>query len=460
MRLFILVIILTTWFSGQALSLTRSDVWDIPFDNVIAKTIKTYSRGSVQVEEVYYESRNYKGKPARIFGYFCRPKAIKKDLPAVLLVHGGGGGAKLGTTVAWAKRGYAVLSIDLPGKGEQRARSRSTGPNMDVPTLLRTTPEVAANYLVHAIAATRKGITYLTKRPEVDKDRIGMVGLSWGGVITLLTNGQDKRLATAVNVFGAGYIPEGCTWQTRFDNMSKQERAMWDYYIDPKNFLRTQHAPMLFITGTNDHCYYLPTFQKSYLQATVSKKLYLVPNLRHKFLADTQNVVWAWLDSKLKKETSFPTAHVFPIEVKDGERLIIPIVPNTPGAAVKDVTLYYVQGQPIRWTKREWQSLKPYQEDGVYYFSVPFAMIKSEMMFFVNLSDSKGAVVSTPIRSIFKLNVANSWDTYAITAPINRISQHARPLEVLGVKNLSPTPRIHFSKDDGIYRLISSAQVD
>ena len=36
-----------------------------------------------------------------------------------------------------------------------------------------------------------------------------MIGLSWGGVLTILTNGQDERLKAAVNVFGAGYIPEG-----------------------------------------------------------------------------------------------------------------------------------------------------------------------------------------------------------------------------------------------------------
>ncbi len=311
MRLILVVLILSTLLYGTQVSSSEissevgpsplEQLWSIPTDHVSAHTIRSYTKASIKVEEVYYKSRSYKGKPVKIFGYYCYPTWQRQNLPAILLVHGGGGSAHLERSLSWARRGYAVLTIDLPGKGEMRAASRSTGPNMDVSVLLRTKPDLSYNYLIHAVAATRNGITYLAKRKEVDPERIGMVGLSWGGVITLLTNGQDKRLKTAVNVFGAGYIPEGCTWQTWFDEvLTKEEVDAWSSFIDPKNFLKTQHAPILFITGTNDHCYYLPTFQKSYAEVPVSKKLYLVPNLRHRFLADTQRVVWNWLDNKLK----------------------------------------------------------------------------------------------------------------------------------------------------------------
>ncbi|MDI6731890.1 MAG: alpha/beta fold hydrolase, partial [Candidatus Margulisbacteria bacterium] len=230
-----------------------SDLWDMPADSVQAQTYRTYKSGPINVEEIHYRSRPYKNKPVSIFGYYCYPANNKKKFPAILLVHGGGGGASLGRSLEWAKRGYAVLAIDLPGKGEQRNYSRSTGPNMDVSELLRVKPNIEDNYLIHAVAAARNAITYLTQRKEVDLSRIGMVGLSWGGVVAILTNGQDARLKSAVNVFGAGYIPEGCTWQDWFDSMTSKETTLWNNYIDPKNFLATQHAPILFLTGTNDH---------------------------------------------------------------------------------------------------------------------------------------------------------------------------------------------------------------
>jgi len=429
-------------------------LWALPSGKVEAEIIKSYQRGKIKVEEIYYQSRTYQGKPAKIFAYFCYPANAPEKLPAILLSHGGGGTAHLGRSLAWARRGYAVLTLDLPGKGEQRASSRSTGPDMDVPTLLKTTPNPEDNYLVHAVAATRNGITYLTQREEVDPERIAMVGLSWGGVLTILTNGQDKRLKTAVNVFGAGYIPEGCTWQTRFDLMEKEELAAWNTLIDPKNFLKSQHAPILFITGTNDHCYYLPTFQKSYAQVTVPKKLYLVPNLRHKFLEDTQSIVWRWLDDKLKYAASFPKIDELPIYVKENHKLIIPVAPTTHWKRkVKSATLYYAMGQPTRWTKRVWKSFTAYQENGIYYFALPVSSLAPEILFYVNVEDNKGAVVSTPIRSIFKVDLPESGTTFAISSPIKKVSVHARPVRFLGITPPKEA-QLYFSKKDNTYHLI------
>ena len=456
MRLILGLVTLIIFFSTQASCFPSRDLknlWDIPLNPVQYEIIDSYRQGSIQVEEVYYQSRSYKGKPVEIFGYFCYPlKAIEK-LPAILLVHGGGGTAHLGRTISWANRGYAVLTIDLPGRGEQRWSSRSTGPDMDVPVLLRTKPDPSYNYLVHAVAAARNGITFLTQRIEVDPERIGMVGLSWGGVITLLTNGQDKRLETAVNVFGAGYIPEGCTWQDRFDVMTKEELNRWYSYIDPKNFLKSQHAPILFITGTNDHCYYLPTFQKSYEEVSVPKKLIIIPNLRHRFLPYMQRIVWNWLDNKLKSGGSFPKITLLPIFKKGESKLIVPAMASAASYITK-ATLYYTEGEPSRWTKREWKSLDAYVEDGVYYFGIPTELIRPEVMFYVSAKDNHGSVTSTPIRSIFKVNVFRDEKTYAISSPIKKINIHEPPFQLLGFMKKLNFPQFFFSKETKSYHII------
>jgi dienelactone hydrolase len=454
MRFFPVFIILIALLSTPVLCQTPSmGLWDIPFENVSAKINRSYVQGSIFVEEVYYQSRPYKGKPVRIFGYFCYPER-KAKLPAILLVHGGGGSAHLARASNWARRGYAVLAIDLPGKGEQRAGSRSSGPNMDVPTLLRTKPDLTYNYLIHAVAAARNGITYLTQRKEVDTDRIGMVGLSWGGVITLLTNGQDKRLKTAVNVFGAGYIPEGCTWQDRFTAMSKDERALWDTFIDPKNFLKTQHAPILFITGTNDHCYYLPTFQKSYQQVTVPKKLYIVPNLRHRFLADSQSIVWHWLDIKLKGKGSFPKAQIYPIIKKSNDKLIVPVTVQT-NNKVQNATLYYTLGQPSGWTKKVWKSVKGFYDDGVHYFGIPTSLVSPVIMFYVNVRDNKGGATSTPIRSLLRVKLPNGKISYAASSPIEKIYKSQPPFDFIRGEAFSRQKWLYFSKAEKVYKLIT-----
>ncbi|MFH1826242.1 MAG: alpha/beta fold hydrolase [bacterium] len=430
-------------------------IWDFQIQPVESEIISSYRTGSIQVNEVYYYSKDYNGQPARIFGYYCYPADRKDKLPTILISHGGGGTAVLSGTLLWARRGYAVLSIDLPGQGEQRAGSRSTGPDMTVPNLLHTQPDPENNYLVHAVAAIRNGITFLTQQKQVDSDRIAMVGLSWGGVLTLLTNGQDDRLATAVNVFGAGFIPEGCTWQTRFDNMSELEKSTWDNLIDPKNFLATQHAPILFITGTNDHCYYLPTFQKSYQQVTVPKKMYIVPNLRHQFLEDTQQVVFLWLDDKLKYNGSFPRIELVSLFQKSEDKLVVSVQVEALHN-VTDATLYYTIGGPSRWTKRVWQSQPPYVENEVYYFAIPTEMVEPEMLFFVNVEDDHGRLVSSPVRSIMRVNTLKDKETFAVSSPIENINIHQPPLKFLGSQALYESMNIFFSKSMNSYHLMEA----
>jgi len=449
MRFVLIAIILTTLVTPPGASLKK--LWDIPFNNVNAKTVRAYSYDSVQVEEIKYRSRDYKGTPVWIFGYYVYPKRAKK-IPAILLVHGGGGSAHLSRAANWARRGYAVLAIDLPGKGQQRASSRSTGPDMSVPVLLRTKPDLTYNYLVHAVAATRNAITYLSQREEVDSQRIGMVGLSWGGVITLLTNGQDKRLKTAVNVFGAGYIPEGCTWQDRFKAMSKEELGLWNSFIDPKNFLETQHAPILFITGTNDHCYYLPTFQKSYEEVPATKKIYLVPNLRHRFLADTQRVVWRWLDNKLKSTGSFPEIGFRPAFKKD-DKVVLAVTAKA-NSSIRRATLYYTKGQPSGWTKKAWKGIDAYYEDGIYYFGVPEIMINPDTLFFITVKDDKGGATSIPIRSLLKVKLPNGKIVYSVSSPIEQIYKNPPPFEFIGNEVIPRFKQLHLSKKEKVYKLI------
>ncbi|MDD5382213.1 MAG: alpha/beta fold hydrolase [Candidatus Margulisbacteria bacterium] len=451
MRIIIILALLTA-ISTPVFSITLADVWNMPTGEVDYEIMRSYPRGSVKIEEIYYQSLPYKGKPVRIFGYFGYPKNAR-NLPAILLVHGGGGGASLGRTVAWASRGYAVLVIDLPGKGDKRWSSRSGGPDMDVSILLRTKPDFSYNYLVNAVAAARNAITFLTERKEVDPNRIGMVGLSWGGVITLLTNGQDKRLKTAVNVFGAGYIPEGCTWQDRFAVMTADELARWNSYIDPKNFLKSQHAPILFITGTNDHCYYLPTFQKSYAEITAPKKLILLPNLRHQFLPYMQSIIWGWLDNKLKRGGSFPDIETVSVSIKGKDKLLVS-ASAVANSSVENATLYYTQGAPSRWTSKKWTGIRGYQENGAYFFGLPALLINPEVMFFITVRDNKGAVASTPIRSIFKVSFNGGRRTYAVSAPIKKIYAHETPIGLVGNELVPEFKYIYFSKKDNLYYLV------
>lgn len=91
-----------------------------------------------------------------------------------------------------ARRGYVVLAPDARGFGELSG-------GMDNCTWLSKN----AMYLGFTLKGLRvhdavRALDYLAARPEVDPDRIGCVGLSWGGAHTAYATALDDRIKVAV----------------------------------------------------------------------------------------------------------------------------------------------------------------------------------------------------------------------------------------------------------------------
>ncbi len=424
MKISILILFLFSTFANVSHATNEAlSIWKLP-QNIEAKIIKSYSQGNIAIQEIQYTSGEYQKKPVKIFGYYCYPKN-KKNLPAVAIIHGGGGYALLSRSVKFAKKGYAALSIDLPGKGELRwNKSRSTGPNMDVPTLLRVSPDVSYNYLYHAVPAAQSAITFLEQQPVVNKNKIAMLGLSWGGVITLITNGIDKRLASAIPVFGSGYLDQGSTWQARFDEwMSPANKKVYNEFIDAKNYLKTQHAPTLYMTGSNDHCYYIPNFIKSFRNMPTEKtKLAIYPNGRHRVSQVMQDNIFLWLHSTLKNKGRYPDIKKGNLAYK-GNYLLLPVSFKGPYAA-KKVSLYYSRSGVAAWTIKKWKEIKAHKYNGKHYIKIPKKLIKPEIIFYLGAKDTRGAFVTTPICALMQLRLSDGRTFFEITTPIEEINYH------------------------------------
>src|SRR5947207_9329517 len=80
------------------------------------RTVRDGDRTSV-IREVYFSVEPFLGRPARAFAYLARPQRCDEPLPAMLLIHGGGGTAVEAWTRFWSSRGYVALSMDLYGQG-------------------------------------------------------------------------------------------------------------------------------------------------------------------------------------------------------------------------------------------------------------------------------------------------------------------------------------------------------
>jgi fermentation-respiration switch protein FrsA (DUF1100 family) len=96
--------------------------------------------------------------------------------------------------------GYVVMTFDYKGWGE----SEGVAPN-------RLAPYSRA-------ADVQAAMTYLGLQPEVDEDRIGIYGTSYGGATVSWVGAVDERAKVIVSVVGIGH---GARWMSRVRRMDE-----------------------------------------------------------------------------------------------------------------------------------------------------------------------------------------------------------------------------------------------
>src|SRR3954466_10801075 len=84
---------------------------------------------TLDLSEFYFPAGTWKNKPIRAFGYYARPAQTAEAIPAILLIHGGGGTARPWWARQWAQRGYAALAINLYGQGPREQKLPDGGPD-------------------------------------------------------------------------------------------------------------------------------------------------------------------------------------------------------------------------------------------------------------------------------------------------------------------------------------------
>jgi dienelactone hydrolase len=407
-----------------------------PRETEAGKTIRRW--------EVRYTSHEWKGEPVRIFGFLaCPERKAKEKLPALLLVHGGGGYATLDRVVEAAERGFVALSIDLPGKGTNRENfSRSSGPDMTVEQIYTVMPSLRESYLYHAIRAQRRAISLLAQRPEVDTTRIGMMGASWGGASGLITTSLDKRVRCFVNVFGAGYVREGSTWEHHFAKMPAGAFDRWEANYDAARYVGQIKVPVLGVAATNDGCYWLPQFMKT-LREVGSKntQLLVLPNKDHKLDAPAHTAIYRWLEAQLStQKTRLPDLHnALRIasqlqETKDASgkaRRMASVSVALSGPAPHRIEVSYA---PVLagegHTRRVWHTLKGQSGEAV---QVP---VPTDLTYvFATVIYRDGSRYSTPVHTVGRMAMASGY-VHALPVPFmtNRTAEVVAQAQAVSAK--------------------------
>lgn len=338
-------------------------------------------------QEVFYAGEPFQGKPTRVFAYYARPAEGAGPFPAMLLIHGGGGKAFAEWATLWAERGYVALAMDTAGHGPDGPRLPDGGPEQNDEGKFGSFDETNAHdmWTYHAVAAALRGHALLASRDEVDPERIGVTGISWGGYLTCIVAGVDDRLKVAVPVYGCGFLGDNSAWLSRFDQMSNEDRQRWLDYFDPSRYLPGAAAPMLFVNGTNDFAYPLDSYQKSYSLPAGRVDLCVRVRMPH---GHPQG--WApaeiglYADSLLRDDAPLPRIDRMQSEGQTVSAAFQSDVPVVLGE------LHYTTDQGA-WQERNWQTAPATVADGKVTATLP---AERPLVYFLSVTDERGALVS------------------------------------------------------------------
>jgi dienelactone hydrolase len=138
-------------------------------------------------------------------------------------------------------RGYIYLAIFRRGVGLSKAQGVNSADLME--NAFKKNGQEGRNAVqlkqleTDQLQDMRAGLAYLRKRPDVDKQRMAIMGHSFGGSLTLLVAEQDPLLKALVIFAGSGY-----SW-----NLSPQLRSR---LISAVNNIT---APIMIIHAKNDY---------------------------------------------------------------------------------------------------------------------------------------------------------------------------------------------------------------
>ena len=380
--------LLLALFAADALAQAK---WDL---EKLAQPPRTYDAPGFAepgVRAIFFDGPAWQGKPTRVFAWYGLPKLEPgQKSPAMVLVHGGGGTAFAEWVRLWTSRGYVAIAMDTcgctpGGKSGQRPRHELGGPGgwggfdqIDQPA--------EDQWTHHAISSVILAHSLIRAMPEVDAERTGITGISWGGYLTCIAASVDGRFKLAVPVYGCGFLGENSTWLGTFAKMGPEKAEKWLKLWDPSVHLKNAKMPMLWVTGTNDFAYPMDSLRKSYHLPSGPRTLAIRVRMPHGHGGAGENPaeIHAFADAILKQGK--PMVRI----TEQGERGNLAFVKFSAEIPVARAELNFTRDTG-KWQDRKWETIAAEVKDGEASAQIP----AGASVFYLNLIDGRGLVVSS-----------------------------------------------------------------
>lgn len=194
-----------------------------------------------------------------VFAAMGTPNASMPDggYPAIVLVHGGGGQVYEEWMLYWMRKGFVTIALDLFSNeldvDLQKVSNPDGGPKEGDGSNYDGVENPEQSWAYHSVYNVIMAHNLLRARDDVDKEKIVITGVSWGGYITNIVAGIDNRFAALAPMYGSGFLYQDSCWTTNEKKFGGEaHRAEWIKIYDPSSYLPNATKPMLYISGIDD----------------------------------------------------------------------------------------------------------------------------------------------------------------------------------------------------------------
>jgi cephalosporin-C deacetylase len=142
-----------------------------------------------------------------IHGWFLIPSYLKHmNYPCVIVFHGYTGQKGMPEEYAqWLLMGIAVFAIDIRGQGGETGNNLSQSFGSTMGWVSQGILDKDTSYYKAITVDCLRAIDWVYEQPEIDSERIGIVGASQGGGLALICSALSNKVAATV-----AHIPNMC----------------------------------------------------------------------------------------------------------------------------------------------------------------------------------------------------------------------------------------------------------